>query len=123
VAIVESIADSALKVSAITSVAKVLPASERGRKQALLERATTLLRDGAQRATDARRLRLISAIAKQWLDIGEHDRARLVLQEGKTASDVFHTGYLGQLARLEADQAMAPIAEATGFQQSQPTRR
>ncbi len=70
VAMVESIPDPVSKDSAIASVAKVLPASERGRKQALLERATTLLRDGAPKATDASHLRLISAIAEQWLDIG-----------------------------------------------------
>ena len=45
-AMVESIPDPATKVSALANVAKALPASERGRKQALLERATALLRDG-----------------------------------------------------------------------------
>ncbi len=45
----------------------------------------------------------------------QHDRARFVLEEGKTSSNVFQTGYLGQLARLEPEQAMAQL-------QKQPTR-
>ena len=97
----------------LTGVAKALPASERGRKQALLERATTLLRDRLQQANAARRLQLVSAIAEQWLDMGERDRARLVLQEGKISSTVFQTGFLGQLARLEPDQVHGTVAEAT----------
>jgi RNA polymerase sigma factor (sigma-70 family) len=121
VAMIESIPDPAAKVSAIAKVAKALPASERGRKQALLERATPLLKDGAQRANDADRLRLVSAIAEQWLDIGERERAELMLEEGKTSSNVFQTGYLGQLARLEPDQAMAQLQKQPTF--SNPSRR
>ena len=81
-------------------MAKALPASERGRKQALLERATTLLRDRLQQANAARRLRLVSAIAEQWLDMGERDRARLVLQEAgrfrsTSTSPVFWANWRG----------------------------
>ena len=53
-AMVESIPDPLTKVSALTDVAKALPASERGRKQALLERATTLFRDRLQQANATR---------------------------------------------------------------------
>jgi hypothetical protein len=118
---IESISDPVAKVSAIAKVAKALPASERGRKQAVLERATGLLKDGAQRANDADRLRLVSVIAEQWLDVGERDRARLMLEEGNASSNVFQTGYLGQLARLEPDQAMAQLQKQTAF--SDPSRR
>jgi hypothetical protein len=79
-AMVESIPDPTTKVSALTRVARALPASASGRKQALLERATMLLRDRLQRANDLVRLQLVSAIAGQRLDIGDHERARLVLQ-------------------------------------------
>ena len=61
------------KVRALTNVAKALPASERGRKQALLERATTLLRDRLQQANAGRRLRLVSADRRA---MAGHGRAR-----------------------------------------------
>ncbi len=51
----ESITDPLTRVGALISVAKALPASERGRKQALLERAITLLRDRLQQANPGRR--------------------------------------------------------------------
>ena len=105
-AIVESIADPATKASAFTRVAKALPASERGRKRALMEQATNLLRDPLQRTDNQVRLQLVSAIAEQWLDMGERDRARLLLHETEISNDVLHTGYLGQLTRLDPDQAM-----------------
>ena len=115
VAMIESIPDPVAKVSAIAKVVKALPASERARKQALLELATGLLKDGAQRADGAGRLRLVSAIAEQWLEIGERDRARLVLEEGKSSSNVFHTGYLGQLARLDPDHVMAQLQKQPNY--------
>ena len=109
-AMVESITDPLTKVSALTNVAKALPASERGRKQALLERATTLLRDRLQQANPARRLLQLSEIAEQWLDMGERDRARRrCCKTGKISSDVFQTRFLGQLARLEPEQVMARL--------------
>jgi len=42
-ALAEAIPVPQIRINALASVAKALPASERGRKQALLERATTLL--------------------------------------------------------------------------------
>ncbi len=105
--LVESITDPAAKAGALTRVVKALPASERGRKQALLERTTNLLRDRLPKGNDPVRVQLVSAIAEQWLDMGERDRARLVLQPVEITSDVLHTGYLRQLARLDPDQAMA----------------
>ncbi len=95
-------------------VAKALPASERGRKQALLERATTLLRDRLQRANDA--VPPPVGLSDRRAMAG-HRRARsrpARAQAGQGSStDVFQTGYLGQLARLEPDQVHGAIAEAT----------
>ncbi len=115
-AMVESISDPAAKARALTRLAKALPASERGRKQALLERATALLRDRLQQANALVRLQLVTAIAEQWLDMGERDRARLVLQEETISSTVFQTGFLGQLARLEPDQVLARLQKLRALQ-------
>ena len=106
---VESIPDSLTKVSALTGVAKALPASERARKQALLERATTLLRTNLQRQSDAGHLLLVSPIAEQWLEIGDRDRARLLLQDEKISTAVFQRGFLRQLAALEPERALAEL--------------
>ena len=111
VAMIESISDPVSKLTAIASVAKAIPASERGRKRALLERATTLLRQAPRARWD--RHRVVAMIAEQWLDMGKPDRARLVLQAGRqTSSAVFHTGYLGQLRRLDRSRAMARMQGA-----------
>ncbi len=101
-ALAEAIPVVQTRINVLASMAKALPASERGRKKALLERATTLLG-----ANPASRLGLVSAIAEQWLDMGELDRARRVLKVWKISSDVFQTGFLSQMARLEPDQALA----------------
>ena len=94
-AMVESIPDPAAKLSAITRVAKSIPASERGRKKAVLERATTLLGKNAQRANDFDRLRIVSAIAEQWLDIGERDRARRRARAGEVVDQRVPHGLSG----------------------------
>ncbi len=115
-ALVEPIPDPATKARALAHVAKALPASERGRKQALLERATTLLRDRLKQANDLVRLQLVSAIAEPWLDMGERDRARLVLQVEKMSNTVFSGNFLGQLARSEPDQILARLQKLTTLQ-------
>jgi hypothetical protein len=112
-AMIEAIPDLLARATALPIVAKALPASERRRKQVLLDRATTLLRDHLQRANPGSRLLLIAEIAEQWLDMSERDRARVVIQEGKTifgplndAGRSYHTMFPGQLARLEPGQVM-----------------
>ena len=121
-AMVESIPDPAAKVSALTKRGQG-PSRFGARPKASPAGTSHHPAQGwrPQRANDAGRLRLVSAIAEQWLDIGERDRARLVLQEGKISSNVFQTGYLGQLARLEPDQAMAQLQKQPTF--SDPSRR
>ena len=52
----------------------------------------------------------VTAIAEQWLDMGERDRARLVLQEVTIShGPSSRLGFLGQLARLEPDQIQARL--------------
>jgi hypothetical protein len=108
--LVEAIPDSQAKVNYLLNVAKALPASERDRKNALLQHATDLLKDLPPYSQLHGPL---PAIAGQWLDLGERDRARLVLQEGKSFYDSVPSGsagtlpeFLMQLARLEPDQAV-----------------
>ena len=115
-AMVESITSPLTKVGALINVARALPASERGRRRALLERAATLLRERLQQANPGRRLLHFSEIAAQWLDIGERDRARRVLEEEKAWNDVIQPGFLGQLARLEPDQAVARLRKLPNSQ-------
>jgi hypothetical protein len=113
-AMVESVTDPLTKVGALISVAKALPGSERGRKQALLERATGVLRDRLQQANPGRRLLHFSEIAEQWLDMGERDRARRALEEGETgkiARNNVQTRFLGQRARLDPQQVIAQLRQ------------
>jgi len=108
-AMVEAIPAPLARARALASVAGALPGSERGRKRAILERATTLLRDHPQQANPTIRDRVSSRIAEQWLDMRELDRARLMLQGWKISSDVLQTGFLGQMARLEREHALAQL--------------
>ena len=108
-AMVESLADSRTKALALMNMIRDLPASERGRKQALLEHATTLLRDRLQQANPSWRLQNMSEIAGQWLNMGERDRARPLLDEGKALNDVLQAEFLGQLGRLEPTEVMARL--------------
>ncbi len=108
--LVEAIPDSRAKVDYLVDVAKALPASERDRKNALLEQAANAIKD----LEPYRQLHgPLPAIAGQWLDLGERDRARLLLQKAKTSYDSVRSEsagtlpeFLMQLARLEPDQAV-----------------
>ena len=111
--LVEAIPDSRSKASALMNVAKALPASERDRKNALLERAATLIKDLRPYIQLHGQLPMI---AEQWLDMGERDRARLLLQKGKSVYDPLPAtnagtlvDFLRQLARLEPDQAVERV--------------
>ncbi len=114
--IVEAMPDPLRNSGALVRLAKALPASERGRKQALLERATILNRDRLRQVSARARLNHLSEIAEQWLDMGERDRARPLLQEGKSLFDSLpprnaaqEQRFLVQLVRLEPDQALARL--------------
>ncbi len=102
-AMADSVVDPATRVSALAGVVKALPTSERIRKRAILERATAMLKNGAQSASDVSHLQQVSSLAEGWLDLGERDRARLLLEEVKMSNAVFQTEFLSQLARLEPD--------------------
>ena len=107
-ALAEAIPLAQTKIRALASVAEAIPANERARKIAMLDKAAKLLKDDVP-AEYGNRLRLIAAVAEQWLDMDELDRARRVLEEGKTSDNFFQTGFLGQLARLEPRQVIARL--------------
>lgn len=110
VALVEAIPDSSEKVRHLIEVARALPASERDRKNALLDQASR----GLNAFQPYVQLQWpLPSIVEQWLDMGERDRARLLLQKGKSRYDAVPAGstgtlpeFLRQLARLEPDQAI-----------------
>jgi hypothetical protein len=112
VALAEAIPIAATRAGALLGVARALPVSERGRKQALLERATTLLKNDPRQTPPGRHLGVVAGIAEQWLELGERDRAQQLVEEGKSviaslppANAATENHFLGQLARLEPDQA------------------
>ena len=107
-AMTNTITNELTKATLLPKVAKALPASERARKQALLDQAMSLLRDDQVEQMNAtRRLRIIAAIAEQWLDMGERDCARLVIEAGKSIFDPlsraggpYQTSFPAQLCAL-----------------------
>ena len=115
-AMAESIVDPAARISALAGVVKALSSSERVRKRAMLERATALLKDGVNPASEVNHLQRVSAVAEQWLDLGERDRARRVLETVTPSRTVFQTGFLGQLARLDPDQILAHLQKLQSVQ-------
>ena len=120
IALVESVPAPVLQIENLARIARLLPASERARKRELLERATALI--PKVRAGFQQRLRSITTLADAWLDLGEPDRARPLIQEGKTIYDplpperaAILSGFLVPLARLEPDQAEARLKKLVGF--------
>jgi hypothetical protein len=82
--LIEAIPDSRAKVDFLLNVAEALPALERDQKNALLEQAANAIKDlGPYGQLHGP----LPAIAEQWLDLGERDRAWLLLQKGKTLYD------------------------------------
>jgi hypothetical protein len=113
-AMVESIPDLGLRMNAWLALAEALPATEHVRKQALLDRATTLLMDRLA-SEDARvHLQRIAKVAEHWQEFGDRERAHRVISTGKVLIDKltpsgrpYQTGFPGQFARFEPVEALA----------------
>jgi hypothetical protein len=119
-AMVEAIPNPLARTDALVRVAKALPDSECGRKRVMLERATVLLGNDLRQANTQRLIRLASALAEQWLDLGERDRARPSFEVGRSIYDPMpptsagaQPEFLTQLARVEPDQALERLWKLT----------
>ncbi len=75
-----------------------------------------MLKNEVHRANDVNHLQRVSALAEQWLDLGERDHARIVLEEVTPSSTVFQTDFLAQLARLDPDQILARVQKLQSVQ-------
>jgi RNA polymerase sigma factor (sigma-70 family) len=110
-ALIEPIADPAVRIQGLLTLAKALPASKREQKRQLLERAVPLLRDMPETVA---KIPQVAAIAEAWLDLGEAERAKTVLKDGLKSYDTLPystngNGFLSLLMRLEPEPALARI--------------
>ncbi|HEX8203597.1 MAG TPA: carboxypeptidase regulatory-like domain-containing protein, partial [Isosphaeraceae bacterium] len=101
--VAETIQDPATRVWAYTELADRVPAADRDRRAALLDRA----RLQTKAITDpGGRLRGIGRVADRWLDLGASDRATALLREGQAiAREVPGTDY----DRVTLAQALARV--------------
>jgi hypothetical protein len=117
-AVAESIADPGTRSSALIYLADLLPAPERQRKLALLDRAV-------QQATIATaltdKLKGIGDVADRWFEAGEIERAKGLFAEGlKIASqlpdktDSSRSAFAARLARVDLPAALAIAKDFAG---------
>ena len=97
-----------------------LPAAEIQRKRALLERATVQVRvpaGGGKEFRPATRLNQLARVARGWLDLGDIDHARPLIDEGlkiaaRLPQEAYYQPYfLPTAARLELDQVLALLRD------------
>jgi hypothetical protein len=114
-AMAEAIPTPARRVAALARIARALLPSERARKRDLLERLAFLLKNEVRRENVRPRLDGLSTLIEQWLDLGDRDRARLFLDEGKAILDSLPPSasapseFVAQWARIEPDQVLAGL--------------
>ena len=100
----------ASRAGVLERVAAVLPAPERDRRRALLEQATELFKNAGRPPNRQTQLTLASKLAEQWMDLGERDRARLVLAPVQAIVDAPAAPpldfFLTALARVDPDHAV-----------------
>ncbi|MFI5459024.1 MAG: hypothetical protein ACHRXM_26645 [Isosphaerales bacterium] len=117
-AVAESIADPGTRAWALVQLADRLPATERDRKLALLDRA--LLQ--ARIATDqGDRLLHIGDVAERWYELGRPDKARALFAEGLQIAKAFtdktdfkRGRFAGRLARVDLPAALAIAKDFNG---------
>ncbi len=94
----------------LETVAAALPASEHDRRRVLLEQATELFKNAGKPANRQAQLTLASKLAEQWMDLGERDRARVVLAVVQPIVDAPPAPpldfFLHALAGVEPNQAL-----------------
>ncbi len=78
-ALIEKITDSALRAEGLLTLAKAIPASRRDQRRRLLERVVPVVRGMPD---TSEKIPPIADIAEAWLELGEAEKARNVLNEG-----------------------------------------
>ena len=118
--IVAAIANPGVRVLGYAALAEALPAAERDRKRRLLERTTVQVHapPDAGHGTDPRyRLRQLARVAEGWLDIGEVEKARLLIREGWEIAAAlpkeqrYERSFLAAAAGFETDRVVALIRD------------
>ncbi len=112
-----------MKINALVGAAKALPAGERDRKRALLEKATAALNAGPPGRNPAAALADAATIAEQWLDMGEPERARPLLQGGNTPGGAYPQGFSGSTGAARARQGSGTDAGAAEHPRKFPALR
>ncbi len=101
-------------------MAAALPAAEKQRKRALLERATVQVRapaGGGKEFKPATRLNQLARVARGWLDLGDIEHARPLIDESlklaaRLPQEAYYQPYsLPTAARLELDQVLALLRD------------
>jgi Carboxypeptidase regulatory-like domain len=117
-AVAESIADPGSRSSALIRLADSLPATQRDRKLAMLDRALPQARIAADQSD---RLRQMGDVADRWYELGEIDRAKALLAEGLVISKLisdktdFRRGaFAAQLARADLPAALLIAKDFAG---------
>ncbi len=110
-ALIEPIADSVVRIRGQLALAKALSASKREHERLLLEKVVPLVRGMADTAL---KMPLITSIAEAWMELGETEKARPLLDDGlklfdKLPYDTRSNGFLTQLLRLEPEAALPRI--------------
>lgn len=101
-AVAEMIADPGRKAGTLVDLVDALPATERARKLALLDRAATQVRTAKQ---GSNKLYQMGEVAERWLELGEKDKALALFAEGRTLVEA-----LPPLKRTDAGSFLAHLA-------------
>jgi hypothetical protein len=117
-AVAESITDPATKAWALVHLADRLPAAQRDRKLALLDRALLQARIASDQAD---RLLQMGEVAERWFELGEVDRAKALFAEGMQIARQFtdktdfkRARFASRLARVDLPAALAIVKDLDG---------
>ncbi len=114
-AIAETIADPAYRTGTLVDLADVTSVADRARKLALLDRAALQARGAA---LSSNKLFQMGEVAERWLELGEHEKARVLFAEGRKLVESLPPqkrtdagSFQAHLARVEPDAALALIKD------------
>ncbi len=110
-AIAETIADPGRRAGALIDLVDALPATEKPRKLALLDRAALQARSAG---LSSNKLYQMGEVAERWLELGETARAEALLAEGRKLAETLPPltrssagSFSASLARVEPGAALA----------------